>query len=103
MYAIIENKGKQLKVAKDSIIKIDKLNAKSGDKITFDNVLLLTEGEKSKIGTPNIEGAKITATILENQKDDKIIVFKKKRRHNYRRKTGHRQEYTLVKIEDIKG
>lgn len=103
MYAIIENKGKQLKVEKDSIVKIDRLDSKSGEKITFDNVLLLNEGQDTKVGSPNISGAVVTATVVENKKDNKIIVFKKKRRHNYRRKIGHRQEYTLIKIEDIKG
>jgi large subunit ribosomal protein L21 len=103
MYAIVENKGKQIKLEKDSVVKIDKLESDAKGKITFDNVLLLSSATETKIGTPNIEGAKVTASILKNEKDDKIIVFKKKRRHNYRRKIGHRQEYTLIKIEDVKG
>ncbi|MBL6621836.1 MAG: 50S ribosomal protein L21 [Rickettsiales bacterium] len=102
MFAIIENKGKQFKVSKDLQIKIDKIEAKEGDKITFDKVLLVSDGKSPKIGAPVVEGASVTGKIVKHARDKKIIVFKKIRRHNYRRKIGHRQDFTLVKIEDIK-
>jgi len=102
MFAIIENKGKQFKVSKDLQIKIDKIEAKEGDKITFDKVLLISDGKSPKIGAPVVEGASVTGKIVKHARDKKIIVFKKIRRHNYRRKIGHRQDFTLVKIEDIK-
>ena len=103
MFAIIENQGKQYKVSKDAKIKIDKTNLKSGEKITFDKVLLISDGKSPKIGTPIVENASVSAEVIENKNDPKIIVFKKKRRHNYRRKLGHKQEYTIVKINEIKG
>ena len=102
MFAIIENNGKQLKVTKDLQIRIDKVEAKEGEKITFSNVLLLSDGKTPKIGAPNIEGASVTAKIIKHAKEKKILVFKKKRRQNYRRKNGHRQDFTLVQIENIK-
>ena len=102
MFAIINNNGKQYKVTKDSTIKIDKLSAAANSEITFDNILLLNDGKKTTVGAPQVSGAKVVATVVENKKDPKIIVFKKKRRQNYRRKAGHRQEYTMVKIQEIK-
>lgn len=102
MFAIINNKGKQYKVAKDTTLKIDAINCKDNDKITFDEVLLVNDGKNIKVGSPVVSGATVLGTVIEQKKDPKIIVFKKKRRHNYRRKIGHRQNYTLVKIEDIK-
>jgi len=103
MFAIIENNGKQLKVAKDELVKIDKADLKAGAKVTFDKVLLVSDGKSPKVGTPTVSGASVIGKVVEDKKDPKVIVFKKKRRHNYRRKIGHRQEFTIVKIEDIKG
>lgn len=101
MFAIIDNKGKQYKAVKDSAIKIDKTNLKKDDVITFDKVLLIG-GSNVKVGSPLVKGSVVTGKVIENKKDPKIIVFKKKRRHNYRRKIGHRQEYTIVQIKEIK-
>ncbi len=96
MFAIIKTGGKQYKVAKDDIIFIEKID---GDgKIEFNEVLMIDD----KIGTPFISGAKVVGQILEQKKDDKVLIFKKKRRHNYRRLRGHRQLLTVVKITDIK-
>ncbi len=106
MFAVIKTGGKQYKVAKNDIVKVEKLSAKAGDKITLSDVLMLgtTEGDGSDVvvGTPLIEGASVAAEVIEQTRTDKIIVFKKKRRHNYRRKKGHRQELTILKILDIK-
>lgn len=102
MFAVINNKGKQYKVTKDSKIKIDRTDLKEKSKITFDNVLLVNDGKDTKVGTPLVKNAQVTGEVIENKKDPKIIVFKKKRRQNYRRKSGHRQEYTIVQIKNIK-
>lgn len=101
MFAIISNNGKQYKVTKDTDLKIDRSDLEAGGKITFDQILLIDDGKTSKVGTPLVKGASVTGEVIENKKDKKIIVFKKKRRQNYRRKTGHRQEYTVVKIKNI--
>lgn len=102
MFAIVKTGGKQYKVAKDSVIKVEKLEGQPGSKIELDHVLLVGEASKaSHIGTPTVKGAKVTAEIVNHLKDDKIIVFKKKRRQNYRRKNGHRQDLTELKILKI--
>ena len=97
MFAVIKTGGKQYKVAKDDTIVVEKLNAEIGSTVTFDNVLALDE----KIGTPTIAGAKISAKVIKQTRDDTVIVFKKKRRQGYRRKNGHRQYISIVKITDI--
>lgn len=97
MFAVIKTGGKQYKVAKDDTIVVEKLNAEIGSTVTFDNVLALDE----KIGTPNIAGAKVSAKVVKQTRDDTVIVFKKKRRQGYRRKNGHRQHISIVKITDI--
>lgn len=97
MFAVIKTGGKQYKVAKDDVIQVEKLNAEVGSTVTFDKVLALGE----KIGTPTVAGAKVTATVVKQTRDDTVIVFKKKRRQGYRRKNGHRQYITIVKIGDI--
>ena len=97
MFAVIKTGGKQYKVAKDDVIKVEKLNAEVGSTVTFDNVLALDE----KIGTPTIAGAKVSAKVVKQTRDDTVIVFKKKRRQGYRRKNGHRQYISIVKITDI--
>jgi large subunit ribosomal protein L21 len=101
MYAVIKTGGKQYRVAKDDIIKIEKLDGEAGDKIEFGEILLIGNGDDTTIGAPLVEGAKVTGEVLEQTRASKIIVFKKKRRHNYRRKKGHRQHQTVVKITDI--
>ncbi len=102
MFAVVKTGGKQYKVAKDSIIRVEKIEGATGSKIELDQVLMLGESSKASfIGTPMVKGATVTAEITSQFRDDKIIVFKKKRRQNYRRKTGHRQSLTELKILDI--
>ena len=103
MYAIFNHKGKQYKVSKDNLLKLPKLSdLKKNDTLTLEDIILLkTENDNITIGTPTIKGVKIKAKVIDQIRDNKIIVFKKKRRHNYRRKIGHRQDLTLVKIEEI--
>lgn len=103
MYAVIKTGGKQYRVEKDDIIEVELLDAEIGSSITLDEVLLVGNEGKSKIGAPVVSGASVTANVLNQKKGDKIIVFKKKRRQNYRRKNGHRQHITVLKITDIKG
>ena len=101
MYAVIKTGGKQYRVAKDDIIKIEKLDAEAGEKVEFEDVLMVGSEGNTSIGTPLLEGAIVTAEVLEQTRAAKIIVFKKKRRHNYRRKKGHRQHQTVVRITGI--
>ena len=102
MFAVIRTGGKQYKVAKDDVITVEKILGEPGEKVQLGDVLMLgEEGKASTVGTPLIEKAAVTAEILEQGKGDKVIVFKKKRRHNYRRLKGHRQELTYLKITDI--
>jgi len=101
VFAIIETGGKQYRVTKDDVISIEKIAGKPGDNVTLDQVLLLNDDKDINLGTPLLKGAKVSATIVNQGKADKVIVFKKKRRHNYRRLKGHRQELTYLKITDI--
>lgn len=96
-FAIFQTGGKQYRVKVGDVIKVEKLDA-TGD-VTFDHVLMLCE----KLGTPTIDGAKVVATVVEQKRADKVLVFKKKRRQNYRRTRGHRQFITVLKIKEIKG
>lgn len=99
MYAVIKTGGKQYRVAKDDILEVELIDAKEGDSVTLDQVLLVG----TKIGAPTVAGASVSATVVKQKKTDKVIVFKKKRRQNYRRKHGHRQNVTVLKITGIKG
>jgi large subunit ribosomal protein L21 len=101
---IIEDRGKQYKVKVGDILKLPKiLDCKAKDNIKFDKIIFhKNEKGESIIGTPYVKGVEVNAQVLAQDKEKKIIVFKKKRRHNYRRKIGHRQDLTIVKIEDIK-
>jgi large subunit ribosomal protein L21 len=101
MYAIVEIAGQQFKVAKDQKVYVHRLQDKEGSKVSFDNVLLVSDGEKVTLGAPAIEGAKVTAKVLEHLKGDKVIVFKKKRRKGYKKKNGHRQFLTEIQIDGI--
>lgn len=101
MFAVIKTGGKQYKVAPNDIIMVEKLMGASGDSIEFTNVLMVGQGEAINVGSPLIVGTTVHGTILDQIRDDKIIVFKKKKRHNYRRKKGHRQSLTVVQITDI--
>ncbi|MDD3044338.1 MAG: 50S ribosomal protein L21 [Candidatus Delongbacteria bacterium] len=101
MYAVIEISGKQQIVKKDEIIKVDRLNAEKGESVTVNRVLALGEGENMTFGTPLVKGASVIFEVLENRKDKKVIVFKKKRRKRYEVKRGHRQYLSVVKVKDI--
>ena len=101
MYAIVEIAGQQFKVAKDQKVYVHRLDAKTGTKVSFDQVLLLDDGVKVTIGAPAIANASVEAKVVKHLKDDKVIVFKKKRRKGYRVKNGHRQSLTEIVIESI--
>jgi large subunit ribosomal protein L21 len=101
MYAIVEIAGQQFKVAKDQKVYVHRLDAKTGSKISFDQVLLLGDGDKVTVGAPAIANASVEAKVVKHLKDDKVIVFKKKRRKGYRVKNGHRQSLTEILIESI--
>ena len=102
MYAVFKTGGKQYRATQGQKIKLEKLNANSGDKVLFSEVLMVGEGSDVDIGTPYLTNASVEATVLEEGKDKKIEVIKFKRRKNYRRTFGHRQCYTLVEITGIK-
>lgn len=102
MFAIIKTGGKQYRVAKDSVLKIEKIDGELGSTVEFNEILMVGEAAKpSVIGMPLVNGVTVRAEIIDQMRDAKIIVFKKKRRQNYRRKKGHRQELTQIKIVDI--
>jgi len=103
MFAVIETGGKQLKVSLNDLIRVEKLPGKKGDKVTFAEVLLLSDGKELKVGSPTLKGMAVAAEILDHIKADKVLIFKKKRRHNYRRFKGHRQPLTLLRIIEIAG
>ena len=103
MFAVIKTGGKQYKVAENDVIKVEKLPGKAGDKITLDQVLMLGDDKDVKVGTPVLSGKSVMAEILEQGKADKIIVFKKNRRKNYRRTQGHRQQQTVLRITSLGG
>ncbi len=102
MFAIIQTGGKQYRVAKDDKIIVENLNSNVGDKITLEVLFAQNDNGEAVFGSPNVKGAQVLAEVSKNFKDDKIIVFKKRRRQNSRRKNGHRQLKTLLKITDIK-
>ena len=101
MYAIVEIAGHQFKVEKDQRVFVNRLQTEEGKKVSFDNVLLLGDGDKVTVGAPAIDGAQVGAKVLKHLKGDKVIVFKKKRRKGYRVKNGHRQSLTEIVIESI--
>ena len=103
MYALVEIKGRQYKAEKGSQLKIDRIEAEKGNSIEFDKILMLNDDKDVKIGSPYLSGIKIAATVEDQVKDDKIVVFKYKRRKNYQRTRGHRQPYTIIKVNDIAG
>ena len=100
MYALVEFKGKQYKAEKGALLKVNKIDAEPGTAVNIDTVLLVS-GDSVTVGSPYIAGAKVSATVESHGKDDKIIVFKYKPKKDYRRKQGHRQEYSIIKINDI--
>lgn len=103
MYAVIKTGGKQYRVAKDDVISIERLEGDAGANIEFDEVLMVGEGAGVKVGTPFLSGAKVTAELVAQTRGPKLIAFKKRRRKNSRRKKGHRQDLTKVRITGITG
>jgi len=101
-YAVIKTGGKQYRVAEGETVKVEKLPGDPGKKIEFTDVLLVASGADVRIGKPKIEGAKVLAEIVEQDRERKIVVFKYKRRKNFRKRGGHRQPYTALKITGIK-
>jgi large subunit ribosomal protein L21 len=102
MYAIIRAAGKQFRAEKGMTLQLPLMEVEPGKKVTFDEVLLTSDGETVKAGTPLVKGAKVTAEVIGSTKGPKIYVWKFKRRKGYRRKTGHRQQYTQVRVLDVK-
>ncbi|MCB9965985.1 MAG: 50S ribosomal protein L21 [Rhodospirillales bacterium] len=102
MFAVVKTGGKQYKVSKDDKITVEKIEGDEGKAVTLENVLFLFDGSKATVGEPEVKGAKITAKIVRQTRGDKVTIFKKKRRQNYRRKKGHRQDLTVIQITDIK-
>ncbi|AVX05555.1 50S ribosomal protein L21 [Maritalea myrionectae] len=101
MFAVIKTGGKQYKVAADDVLNVEKLDAEAGDTVTFDQVLMVGAEGDVTIGAPLVDGASVVAELVEQKRDKKIVIFKKKRRQNYRRKNGHRQHLSVVRITDI--
>ena len=102
MYAIVDIAGRQFRVEKNSQIYAPKLEGKPGSKVEFKDVLLLDDDGKVNIGMPTVKGAKVSGKIVEHVQGDKVIIFKKKKRKDYKKKNGHRQEFSKVIIEEIK-
>ncbi len=101
MFAIVEIKGQQFKVEQGQEIFVNRINAEKDEKVTFDKVLLTDNDGAVSVGTPTLSGVAVKATVLEEVKGDKVIVFKKKRRKGYKVKNGHRQQYTKIRIDSI--
>ena len=102
MFAVIRTGGKQYKVEKNAVLKIERMTTEVGDNIHFDHVLLFDDGVSSIVGSPLVTGVTVTAKVVEHFRTDKVLVFKKKARANYRRKFGHRQDMTKIIVTDIK-
>ena len=101
MYAIVEIAGQQFKVTKNDEIFVHRLEGEPGTKLEFTDVLLIDQEGKISVGTPHVEGSKITGKILEHARGDKVIIFKKKRRKGFQKETGHRQDFSKILIENI--
>lgn len=101
MYAVVKTGGKQYRVAKDDKIVVDHIEADAGDAVVLDQVLMLADGSDVKLGSPVVAGATVGATVLRQERGPKIMVFRRKRRKNFRRTRGHRQDLTLLQINDI--
>ena len=103
MYAIIETGGKQYRVQEGDVITVEKLDVNAGDKVELDKVLVLSDDNGLKVGTPYVEGSKVIAEAVENGKGKKVIIFKYKAKKDYRKKQGHRQPYTMIEIKSLGG
>ena len=103
MYAVVKTGGKQYKVAQDQYLKVEKLEGNEGDTVELDQVLMIADGDKLKIGSPTVDGGKVTATILSHGRHKKVEIMKFRRRKHHQKRTGHRQYYTEIKITGING
>jgi large subunit ribosomal protein L21 len=101
-YAIFKASGEQFRAAEGDTLRVPKIEGEPGSKITFDEILFASDGDSFKTGQPIVKGAKVTAEIVRHGKGEKVVVFKFKRRKNYRRKTGHRQQFTEIKVTGLK-
>lgn len=100
-YAVVETGGKQYRVKQNDTLRVERLEADVGAKVEIDSVLAVFDGSSLKIGKPTVESGKVTATVVEHLRDEKVVSFKKKRRKGYSRKVGHRQDKTVLKVESI--
>jgi large subunit ribosomal protein L21 len=101
MFAVIRTGGKQYRVSENTVLKVEKLEAEAGSTITFTDVLAVGDGDNVTVGAPTVEGATVTATVIAQDRNPKIIIFKKRRRQNSRRKNGHRQHITVLRVAGI--
>ena len=101
MYALVKTGGKQYRVAKDDTILVERIAAEEGAEVILNDIVMLADGDKVTIGTPKVDGAAVSATVMRQTRGPKIIIFRRKRRKNHRRTQGHRQDLTLLKINDI--
>tara|TARA_B100001123_G_scaffold335404_1_gene379012 strand:- start:320 stop:733 length:414 start_codon:yes stop_codon:yes gene_type:complete len=102
MYAVLRSGGKQYRVAQDDVFEVEKLDADVGAKVALADVLMIGDGDAVTVGTPSVDGASVVAEVLDQVKGPKLLVFKKNRRKNYRRRQGHRQELTVLRVTEIK-
>jgi large subunit ribosomal protein L21 len=101
MYAVVKTGGKQYRVAKDDVIVVERLKAEAGEDIELDQVLMLDDGTAPVIGTPLVDGARVAATVVDQSRGAKVLVFKRRRRKDYRRTKGHRQDVTVLRVTEI--
>lgn len=101
MYAVVQTGAKQYRVSQGDTLEVELLPSEKGQEVTFDNVLLISDGDKVRIGNPTLKGARVTAEVVNHKRGPKLIAFKMKRRKGYHRKIGHRQELTVVKVKEI--
>ncbi len=103
MHAVIKTGGKQYRVAPADLITVEKLDAEAGSSVSFADVLLLSDGAKTEVGAPHVSGASVSAEVVSQGRAEKVIIFKKRRRQNSRRKNGHRQPFTVLRITEVSG
>jgi large subunit ribosomal protein L21 len=103
MYAVIKTGGKQYSVSEGDTLKVERLSIEVGDTVKLSDVLAIGEGEKMKVGTPTVDDASVVAEVLGHGRGKKVVVFKKKKRKGYKKKQGHRQDFTSIRIKEIKG
>jgi large subunit ribosomal protein L21 len=102
MYAVIQTGGKQYKVSPGDVLKVEKLEAKKGDTVELKDVFMVADGDKVSVGKPTVANAKVTAEVVAEEKGEKLLIFKHRRRKGFRKTIGHRQKYTTLKVTDIK-